>query len=595
MVLYLKKYTKNLLRIVVWCLLAVAADVHAASLGSARADSLLTLIYDNIFTDYGRAQRYFEQLQACPEVKRYDINHIAGDIALNHGSYFDAVKLYKRALYDRDVADNPRFKSLIIRNILACYDIAGNLQRMDHYTTMLEELSAETGDSVMMAVARFNRGKVERSGGNRERSVALTREAIALLSSRKFSGRLNELCYYYITLVENLQDDRRNREALNVLGEMERVMHAPRKASGGHATEVIDDAWLKDIEAHKAVLFSRLGRPDSAAAHYARFLSSDAVLEVDYRCVLPYLTENGRWADVIDLSNRRRRYLLEVGDSAGRDMADVHKTLGEAYSSLGMYREAALNFRSLDSIQGILKQQENQSAIDELTLNYEARQAEEEQERRLGNVKLAAVLVIALIIILFIGALLMRERHNTSIIRRKNTWMARTIESLQAARESRQAAAVERGETVEAPEPAPPDVGDPDPDSDPGIAELTEDTPGDSVERSRFTRMVNDIVERKLFLDPQLSRDTLLKTYGIPKNKFSAMFRRYASTTYPRYINSLRLDHAVKVMRTHPNYTIDAIARDCGLTSTVTLYNLFSQQYGMTPSEYRKTLVDSHK
>ena len=54
------------------------------------------------------------------------------------------------------------------------------------------------------------------------------------------------------------------------------------------------------------------------------------------------------------------------------------------------------------------------------------------------------------------------------------------------------------------------------------------------------------------------------------------------------YINELRINYAIELMKKHPNYTIRAIADEAGFNSTPILYNLFKKKTGMTPYEFKK-------
>ena len=110
-------------------------------------------------------------------------------------------------------------------------------------------------------------------------------------------------------------------------------------------------------------------------------------------------------------------------------------------------------------------------------------------------------------------------------------------------------------------------------------------------ERRMFERMNRDLIEKKLYLDPALSRTMLLDKYNIPRNNFSSLFQKYVGTSYSKYINNLRLEQAAKMLKEQPNYTIESIANDCGIASVATLYRLFSKKYGMTPTEYRQVAL----
>lgn len=555
-----------------FCLTAASAHgASAESLGSSEADSIVRVLYDEMFSDFGRAQELLGELRGRSEVAPSQLNRIEGDMWFNRGNFFNALRFYKRALYDRDMARNDDFRMKMIKRVFLCYDHTHNVQRMAYYADMLQELAERAGDDAMSAIAAFYQGKVAQGRGEHDEAYHLFRDAIDRMGRSGYVAKENELCYYYVTLLEGLQDDNRNDEALAVLREMEAYLG--RVSDGG----VMDDVWRKDLEAHKAVLYSRAGMTDSARVYYDRFRNSPAVYEYDYTCIMPYLVENGLYDDMINLSERRKEYLESIGECSGMDMAYIYQTLGDAYMKGGEYREAALNYQRLDSLQEEMKLAESQSALEELSMNYEARYAELEHERRVARVKIMSTVVVALLVLLCVIGLVLRERHNMRIIMNKNRWMARTIERIQQREEVDAAAMSSRV------------ADDGEPKGDHGL----ENENGADVDMLIYRRLTNEIVDRKLYLNANLSRDYLLDLYNIPKNKFSSLFRRYGNTTYTQFINSLRLEHAIRMMRRQPNYTVDAIAKECGIASTVTLYNLFSQQYGMTPTEYRKTLSNS--
>lgn len=98
------------------------------------------------------------------------------------------------------------------------------------------------------------------------------------------------------------------------------------------------------------------------------------------------------------------------------------------------------------------------------------------------------------------------------------------------------------------------------------------------------------IVEKKMYLNPNLSREDVIKEVYVPKNKFANLFKTYVHTNFKNYINSLRIDAAIELMQLHPDYTIEAISQECGMASVQTFYRVFGEQTGMSPSEYRINL-----
>ena len=108
-----------------------------------------------------------------------------------------------------------------------------------------------------------------------------------------------------------------------------------------------------------------------------------------------------------------------------------------------------------------------------------------------------------------------------------------------------------------------------------------------SMDKKMFTRINALILKDDNYLTPKLSRDFILKRTNVPKNKFAPLFRKYLGIKFTDYVNGMRLDHAAKQLREHPEYTVETIAQECGIPKLQTFYRLFSLKYGMPPAEYR--------
>lgn len=114
--------------------------------------------------------------------------------------------------------------------------------------------------------------------------------------------------------------------------------------------------------------------------------------------------------------------------------------------------------------------------------------------------------------------------------------------------------------------------------------------PGVTNDERTFWKLMNTIVNKKMYLNPSLTREDVTQEIYVPKNKFGNMFKTYAGTTFKAYINSLRIDEAISLMKQYPDYTIETIAQECGMPSVQTFYRTFAENTGMTPAEYRSNL-----
>lgn len=99
----------------------------------------------------------------------------------------------------------------------------------------------------------------------------------------------------------------------------------------------------------------------------------------------------------------------------------------------------------------------------------------------------------------------------------------------------------------------------------------------------------NMIVQQKLFLDPEITQDKVADALNISKSHFSRLINNELGTSFPEYINQLRVKEAKYYLK-HPdfaNYTLVSIGLEAGFASKTTFNNTFKKITGMTPSEYK--------
>lgn len=110
-------------------------------------------------------------------------------------------------------------------------------------------------------------------------------------------------------------------------------------------------------------------------------------------------------------------------------------------------------------------------------------------------------------------------------------------------------------------------------------------------ESKKLYKILNDcVVKQQLYLNPNLTRDNLAQLIHLNKNHFAQMLHKNSGFKLTDYLNNLRIEHALVLLKKHPDHTIQAIATDSGFNNMSTFYMLFKQKERMTPSEYRSAL-----
>lgn len=119
------------------------------------------------------------------------------------------------------------------------------------------------------------------------------------------------------------------------------------------------------------------------------------------------------------------------------------------------------------------------------------------------------------------------------------------------------------------------------------IIESSEKTGMTDIEEQKIARFIYEITSRKLFVDPNFNRDALIDELHIQKRSFTKVFEAYTNSTFKEFLTSLRLEYAAQLIKERPEYTIEAIAAECGITSYVTFHRNFTRHFGIAPSSYR--------
>lgn len=103
------------------------------------------------------------------------------------------------------------------------------------------------------------------------------------------------------------------------------------------------------------------------------------------------------------------------------------------------------------------------------------------------------------------------------------------------------------------------------------------------------------LVNKKYFLNPDLTLDKVAEELNLSKSHLSRIINKEMGTTFPEYMNELRVKEAQFYLR-HPdfgNYTLVAIGLEAGFASKTSFNNTFKKVTGMTPSEYKNAEIET--
>ena len=202
--------------------------------------------------------------------------------------------------------------------------------------------------------------------------------------------------------------------------------------------------------------------------------------------------------------------------------------------------------------------------------NYAARYHAKEQELKIQEAETASrikSIIIGVIILLLIiaGVVSFYYRRQRQIISEKNRALVRMINGTPLP--------VLADETEETEEP-----------DEAGESEMPE------TNSALFETIDTAIRTEQLYANVSLQRQDICTRFCITRHTLNNLLAQYAgSSSFPQYINNIRMEEALPLLRDNPSMTIAAIAAAVGFTPA-NFREQFKRQYGVTPQEYRQSL-----
>lgn len=301
---------------------------------------------------------------------------------------------------------------------------------------------------------------------------------------------------------------------------------------------------------------------------------------------IPYLLASKHYKQVIDNSQEFKELMRKQQDTINAQYMNVLEREVQAYMGMGNYKEAAILQGAIIAITDSINNRDKENAALELNTMYDTSEkedyiAKQAFQLKVRNITLTFLTCITLLT-LFVLWRMWRFNH---IIRYKNKILAKFINERLARKKDSQSLDIDEQLMISQ------DIEDEsilfgDQEE---ISDETGKASGEEEEKKKiFIELNRIVVQDQLYLSSELSREDLAQLVHLNNARFARMIKECTGTNFNGYINDLRIDYAIKLLKLHPNYTIRAIADEVGFNSTPILYNLFKKKTGMTPYEFKK-------
>ena len=100
------------------------------------------------------------------------------------------------------------------------------------------------------------------------------------------------------------------------------------------------------------------------------------------------------------------------------------------------------------------------------------------------------------------------------------------------------------------------------------------------------------IRQERLYAQVNLMREDIMQRFNIGRHHLNDQLNSFADgMSFPQYINAIRMEVAYDLLTNHPEMNITDVAREVGFTAP-NFRLQFKRCYGVTPAEYRATLIN---
>lgn len=514
-----------------------------------------------------------------------------------------AVKWGKLVLEDDSVRNYPQYYFNMCKNLLESMIAIGEYEEAVRYAqSMIDVLERSGKPSDGKHNAYWALARVHRAIGDPDEAYEALDTAIVLCQSalerkKEMKAPLVSdhllLFQYYQRKTDWLAEEGRMEEALPSAQALQEVVEQLRPLKGGPYPWQLPDAVFAQKEGIAAGTLAALSEQSGQQAEgkqwFARLQANPAVDKDPelIRQVIAYHQATGNDSQVIE----KARLLADpvaYQDTIQEQRREACEVLADAYQRLGQTKESSAYYRTALTLADSLQQRSHETDALELATLMETQEKERQIEKQAEGLKWYRSVIgftsgIVVLLVAIVGLIVRYsqtvKRKNCSLVTQIDLYLSYRDE-LQAARERirqlEEAAGKATEEKLAEAEAAP--------------------TPEASTEAKQkadrliFEQLDQQVRDLQLFLQPDFTRDMLLRLTPIGKNSISLLLKTFTGENFNGYINGLRLEYSLSLLKTCGHYTIEAIAHDSGFNNLRTYQRLFREKYGMTPDEYRKTL-----
>ena len=566
--------------ICIWCVicltyLPISGTILAASSpkSAQTTDSLLTEkhIRSIYLSTPDSALHLLNEAEASHRMQPFRIDILRCMVYESLGMYALKERYLRRVLTTDSVQTVPARKLKMLTQLAAV------LERQNKYEEGIRICSEAIGlaqaqeQKAMESELLFTIGRIYSGMQRRDEALQYMYRSIDLL---KGSDNVRELAYlstYYGDLSSYLNDSHRNGEAIKICRQRLDVIHRMSGMSGPPPGYI--DPQYGYLYSKLAWYYQQEGETRKAAEACRNYLatafSSSQVGQVE---IVPYLLHNHQYHEALQRLDNYAA-IFQGADTISYNYTTLLSHYAQAYRGLGNQQPANSYLQRIIHVNDHIYQREKASQAHEFAILYQTQEKDMQIRETQAELKRQYILFAAASLVALLLVILLWEKHlNLRRTRERNRIAVCQIDELLAQKEElRKAYAEIEKEEAEEKQAAVQEVKDEE-------------------NRLRFMQMEASLISGKLFLNPNMTREDLMKIAGLSKNRLSALLQEQANDNLSGYLNRLRVEYSVALLKEKDKFTIDAIATLSGFNSRSAYYTAFNKVFHLSPAQYRDSL-----
>lgn len=471
-----------------------------------------------------------------------------------------AVRFWEKALQADSVRARDMYFFTVLNGMIDAYYRMEDYENALKYGLMLLERGEKTGDEWSMGNSYFMIGQIGWQIGRKEQAYQDFKRALEILENGKHPGTKKLLSYVYGEIMTMADADGRISYALETGMLREKLLHEMEELGG---QEGYIDQQRGYLYTKLAYLYQKEGAYRLARLYFEKFERTHFATTPEGRGYgFPYLKNSGQYGRaLVFLKDMEQGFGMLKKDTIDINMRICYENLSEIYADLGQCRKACHYMKRALVVTDSLQERQQRSRIAEMSVLYGVKEKEKRIQEQAKIIEKNKAFVTRLFCIVSVGIIVLISigvyANNMKI---KNRILAEKIEEgIHYRQMLRQIGMLYRSEHK---------------------------IQVNCKERELFENLDRLVVEERLFLRSNLTRDEMVSRLCTNKNQLANAIRFCTGQNFTEYINSLRLECALKIL-TEGNEKIEVVSEKAGFGSARSFYRIFKDNLGLSPAEYR--------